>query len=123
MQVLLIPFSSSAVISAVPGCIAVTIPALFTVATFSFEDFHVNFLFVAFSGRILHVRLSFCVGYKVSSVLFNVTVVTGISASVTLILQYAFNPLLVVIVIVAVPLEFAVNFPFSSTDTTAVLLD
>ena len=52
------PSSVVTVIAALPGATAVTSPVAETVATFSSLDDQLAFLFVAFSGRTVAVRVA-----------------------------------------------------------------
>ena len=52
------PSSVVTVIAALPGATAVTSPVAETVATFSSLDDQLTFLFVAFSGRTVAVRVA-----------------------------------------------------------------
>ena len=70
------------VMVAVPAALAVTLPLLLTVATFVFEDFHVTALFVAFDGVTVAFRVRVSAGFKVALVLFNVSFVTILFATI-----------------------------------------
>ena len=82
------------------------------------DDFHVTFLFVAFVGVTVAVKVKVLPFTTLAVVLFKVTFVTLTTGLVTVILQLAFTPLssAAVAVMVAVPAATAVTTPlFSST--------
>ena len=87
------------------------------------DDFHVTFLFVAFVGVTVAVKVKVLPFIRLALVLFNVTLVTGF---VTVILQVPVTllPSTAVAVIIAVPAATAVTTPlFSSTLATFKLDD
>ena len=94
-QVAVLPFAVVAVIVAVPSFIAETTPAGATV--------HVIVLSVAFSGVTLAVKVSVPSISNVISVLFSVTLSTGITAAFTVTVQVAVLPFAVFAVIIDVP--------------------
>ena len=73
----LFPSSVVTVIIAVPSFLAVITP-FSTVATSSLFELHVMFLFVAFSGITVAVRVSVSPSFIVVCSLFNFTSVTGV---------------------------------------------
>jgi hypothetical protein len=118
-EAVLDPSSVLTVIVAVPAPIAVTFPALLTVATFVLELVQVIFLFVALDGATVALSVSELPTLKASALLDGETPVTG---TVTVTVQEAvLDPSVVLTVMVAVPAPIAVTFPALSTVATLVL--
>ena len=115
--------SAVTVITAVPAPTAVTTP-LFTVATWSLLVVHVTFLFVAFSGATVALRVSVVVSPIVRLAVFSsrVTPVTDTVSALTVTVQVAVLPPSAVTVIVASPAPTAVTFPLWSTVATPGVL-
>ena len=118
LQVAVFPLEVFAVIVAVPTDFAVTFP-FDIVATLVLLYFQVTVLSVAFAGVTVAFKLAVFPTFIDKAVLFNDILFTSIAGSVTVILQVAVFPLEVFAVIVAVPTDFAVTFPF---DTVTILV-
>ena len=115
-----LPSAAVAVIVAVPGAIASTLPVCVTVATASSEELHTTFLLVASAGVTVAIRSASFPMTRVSSVLLISMAFTRIGLGVTVMAHVAvFSPSVVVAVMVAFPGATAVILPFSSTLATA----
>ena len=114
-----LPSLADAVIVAVPGCIAVTVPVVLTAATLRLLLDHVMVLSVALSGDIVAVSSKEAPEVKLIDVSFNEMLVTG---WVIVTVQAADKALDVVAEITAVPADKAVTCPFEFTVATDGLL-
>ena len=104
-----------------PTFFAVTTPSS-TVATVASEVVQVTVLSVASSGLTVAVRVTVSPAFKEALVLSSVIDVTGRNFESTVTVQVAvLPPSFVVTVMMAVPADFAVISPFSSTDATSGL--
>ena len=118
------PSSVVTVMVASPAFTAVTLPVASTVATAALLDFHVTFLLVAFSGRMVATRVSLPPTRRLVAVLLSFTPVTLTSLSLTVTLHVAvLPPSSVVTVMVASPAFTPVTLPAASTVAMAVSLD
>ena len=119
------PSSVVTVITAVPSPLAITFPFPSTVATWLLLDDHVIFLFVAFSGKIVALKILFSPTFKLIFSESKAIPVTFTSCfSITYTSQFAiFPPSSVITVIIALPALLATTLPFSSTVATWELFD
>jgi hypothetical protein len=120
-QVAVLPPSSVVtVMTDIPTVIAVTVPFESTIATPVLELDQVTFLFVAFEGDTVAVRVSVPPINRVSEVLFKLTPDTEIGITVT-VQEAVFPPSSVVAIMVAELTPVAITLPFESTVATFVL--
>ena len=123
VQLAVFPFSLIAVIMAVPALFAVTLPIRSTVATATLLLLHLTlFPYVVFSGSTVAVRVVVSPSVSVALLLLRLISVIGISFLLTVTVQPAVFPFVLVAVITAVPALFAVTVPLASTVATASLL-
>ena len=115
---LLEPSAVVAVIVVSPTATAVTLPLASTIATASFDDFHVTDLLVVNSGSTVATSVAVSVASRLISVLSSVIVSASVGTTVTLQDAERSDPSVVVAVIVASPIAMAVTTPFSSTIAT-----
>jgi len=108
-----------AVIAALPGATAVTVPYWSTVATARSPLDHATDLFVAFAGITVAVKVSRSFGSRPVAVLLSVKPVAGI---VTITEQTATRPSVVDAVIVAWPAAIAITAPFVTVATLVLLV-
>jgi hypothetical protein len=117
----LFPSCVVTVIVAVPTALAVTSPLALTVATELLLVLHITFLLEALAGDIVADNCCVAFTIKEAEIGFTDTPVTATGLTVTTQFAVLF-PSSVVMVIVAVPTEFAVTSPLALTVATAVLL-
>ena len=121
LQVAVLPPSDVVtVMLAEPTATPVTTPLLLTLATLSLLLFHVTFLLVAVEGEIVGES---CTVFPIETVVLlgRLTLETEM-VLLTVTVQEALAPLLVVAVMVAVPAPTAVTLPDELTVATLVLL-
>ena len=115
------PLDDVAVIFAVPGATAVTLPPL-TVATELLLVLQYTVLLVASEGLMVAVRVEVSPVVRLSEVLSRVTPVTAITGSVTVTVQFASLPFTDAAVMVAVPGATAVTLPPLTVATELLLV-
>ena len=123
VHVAVFPLEEDAVMVAVPALTAVTSPYAETAATDSSDDVHVTVISVAFSGRILAVKVAVSPSIKLREVSLIEIPVTSTMLAATVTLQVAVIPFEEVAMIFAEPAFTAVTSPFADTVATDVSED
>jgi hypothetical protein len=119
----LLPSEVVTVMVELPTEIAVTVPVDDTVATAGTLLLHVTFWLVALEGEMLANNVSVPPTVRLVDDLFKVTLVTGITAAVTVTEQAAvFLPSSVVTVMAALPVDTPITMPFVTVATELLLV-
>ena len=123
VQLAVFPFELVAVITTVPACFAVTFPVESTVAISLLLLLQPMFLdSVVFSGSTVAVKFNISPSVIVALVLLSATSTIGISFLLTVTVQPAVFPFVLVAVIITVPAFFASTCPVVSTVAMSLLL-